>query len=365
MLNGLADDLAHGDPKRRRRAERFLAASVERGWVFVIGFEHLIEICQHANDNVVMRRIQLLDKFPSVAVLSPVRVESPVGGIVDVLTREVRAAHFRGCKSLLAIRDRVREEVFRWTEGPEIYAFAHEAMPLISAIARSQIQQNRMIASMSRFSPIGARTARIPKDEPMPVRSPSEIRRYLRELGDRLKWSLSAEGVPGIEEIEEFAGAFVSDVASDFARALELGGVDIGTICEATGLDRELVQPGMSVEDIGYVAGWNHRLKVVSKNLQLPNMLTASDVAPDLMPTQRVDRLINRIRKRAARRAEGGDLMDDHLLSLGCYAEVAVVDKRTKEWCRQAKQADPQLGGVLPKIVKVPRYAELLNALSA
>lgn len=362
-LNGLADDLTGADADRRRRAQRFLAEAVERGWVFVISFEHLIEMCQHANDTVIERRLQVLDQLPVVATPSPVRVDVPIGSTVDVLTREVRAAYLRRCSSLRAVRDAAQDDLLRCVEGRELFAFAHEVVPLVSAIARTQIQWNRILASMTRFRPLGCERSRIPEEEPVAIRNPPAVSHYLQELNDRLIRTLHEEGAQGIEGIEGFAEDFVSDVASDLARALELGGVDIGTICEATGFDRELVQPGMTVDDIGYLAGWNHRLKVVSRNLQLPGVLTAKDVAPDPMPSQRVDRAVTRVRTRGARRAEGGDLMDDHLLSLGCYADVAVVDKRTKEWCRQAKQADSELNGVLPKLVKLPRYVELLNAL--
>jgi hypothetical protein len=132
---------------------------------------------------------------------------------------------------------------------------------------------------------------------------------------------------------------------------------------DAQGIPKGLIRPGATVDDVGSHAEFNRNLRIASDVLGFAIPMTEAQIPQDLCPSWIVRRELKKARKKNAKRASGGDLMDSFLASIVPYTDIIVVDKRTKEYLRQVARGIPKVGAIFGQVVTAADYSDIWKSL--
>jgi hypothetical protein len=126
------------------------------------------------------------------------------------------------------------------------------------------------------------------------------------------------------------------------------------------GIDPAQVNANTTVNEIATMAGFSHKLRVVSRALGLSKPVTAGDIPMDKCPSQIIQAGVER-RRRSAPKAQAGDLLDSQLSTLACYCDLTIVDKRTREYLHQLRTHDKLARELIQQVTSLSKYTDLLS----
>jgi hypothetical protein len=133
---------------------------------------------------------------------------------------------------------------------------------------------------------------------------------------------------------------------------------------EQAGIPKELIDPEMTIGEIGELAVYAEQLKIFSRNLNPSCSISMRDVTPDTLPSYALERGLAGI-QRKAERVSGSDIGDRQLAPLAFYVDVIEVDKRTFEYVRQLRRAEPNLDQLLGRFLASSDYIQIAEQCEA
>jgi hypothetical protein len=104
-VGDIARDRASMDVERKRAAQNFQRAFDASNNILLLSWHHIEELLSYQDERVVVECVAYLRSLPLVASVRSVRGDDIIGGIIDVLAFEVRAAFNAPAMDAAEIRD--------------------------------------------------------------------------------------------------------------------------------------------------------------------------------------------------------------------------------------------------------------------
>ena len=360
-LADLARDHASSDERLRRLAREFQSAFDATGSVLLLSWHHMAELLAHQNPRLVSEVVGFLESLPLVACVSSAKSTDVIGSILDLQALEVSAAFANQDADVIAIRDFVARKMLRLTSGPAALRPFLEALPILQTEFVRQQARDREIVAISRSDFAGVAQIKIADMLRGHARLPEDIRHRLQVMHDKLSHDMKARGDNRIPDADATAASFLASVR-------KLGGAIVGSdnpglrILEAFGIELSDIDSNTTVADVGALASFHSKLRVINRITQLPWLELKTAISERRLPSQVVQAGIGQFRP-DGKQWKGSDLNDAHLGSLAAYTDVTYVDKRTYEAFRAARSKLPILAQLVRRVEKAGRYSDIIEQL--
>lgn len=360
-LADLARHRAAPDERLRLLAREFQSAFDATGSVLLLSWHHMAELLAHQNPRLVSEVIDFLKSLPLVACVSSAKGTDVIGSILDLQAVEVRAAFANQNADVVAIRDLVAQNMLRLTSGPDALRPFLEVLPILQAEFVRQQARDREIVAISRSDFAGVSEIKIVEMLRGRARLPEDIQHRFQTMHDNLSHDVKARGDNRIPDADATAASFLASVR-ELGRAAVASDNPGLRILEAYGVELSDIDDSTTVADVGALASFHSKLRVINRITQLPWLELKAAVSERRLPSQVVQAGIGQFRP-DGKQWRGSDLNDAHLGSLAAYADVTYVDKRTYEAFRTARGKLPILAQLVRRIEKAGRYADIIGHL--
>jgi hypothetical protein len=353
-LGNVVRDTFSSDLGRREKAAAFERAFESSGSVLLLSWHHLQELLSHENEQVIQQRFEYIASKPLVASLKSLTDDHVVGTIMDVQAMELAAAFNDPALTLSGVRDAAAAGMFILGSGRDIVRPFMESWSPVSQEFEHQGHRHREIVAISRSDFAGVRHLKIVDLLKQAARSPDEIMQRLGQLNARLQTDIEQRGDKRIQNPAQTSQAFIEDAAL-MGWELTRGPDPALQILTVMGVDLSDIGPETTLDDVGRLATFRRKLKVVNQLLGLPFLELKAKVTAERLPSSVIQAAVEEFRPDTPE-WKGSDLPDSYLASLVAYADITFVDKRTHEALRQARPKLPELAAILKRVEKAGDY---------
>ncbi len=348
----------------REKAKRFLGKLRDRGVHVALTWNHVSELLRHENVALARDRFGFLRAIPLIAWVRPYDRNWFPGGILDLLTRELHAVVNGPARTWRAIVDQVRPDVWETGTGSDMFAENENLWILAQSEGKRHHRNEIYVASVARTDPGEIFSIKLRDVLKWPERPKEERHEYMRLFVEQVKRQLDKHGDARFQAARVAAISLAINALKAIEAAEAETGDPIQLILERRGIPIELIDPEMTIGQIGELGIYAGQLKLLGGNLSPSRSIDMRDVPPDTLPSYAFERQLAAI-QRKAERVSGSDLGDRHLAALGFYADVVEVDKRTSEYVRQVRRAHPNLDELLGRFAKSSDYMQIAGQCEA
>ncbi|MBI1290192.1 hypothetical protein GC173_02965 [bacterium] len=344
----------------RREANRFPTALLEKGYCILFSFDHLQELMAVDNDDRVSERLDFIRRIPFLSWTGLENAEFKLGGIVDILASEALAAYRNGGEAA-SVRATARSLLVRHGSGTDIIMDDPLFAKLFGEWSRNSADRARTIAGIVPVQFLSPKT-KIGALLSGKLRSSAATKKIVAQMQTVLTAELRARGDRRIENADERARAFMSDVLNlrsqlpIDARGLVLKGLKL------QGIDEEEINPDMTLGELGELGIFREQLRIIAPILGVPFDRLKKSVRAEQLPSRIIRSRLTEVSQQLPER-KGSDLNDSHLAALAPYADILYVDKRTAENFRRAFQKYPGLKELTGQVRKASDWRAIYEAL--
>lgn len=362
-LATLARDMNSPDGARRKAATAFLESFGGSGGILVLGWHHFEELLRYGDSAVVAQRVAFFQSLPMVASIARATDDDAPGSIVDILTFEAVEAFKAPHADAVAIRDQVRRILFRCGTGRTAIAPYAVSLQQMRAEFRRREEYTREIIAISRSRYIDIGRTKVVDWLKGRWREPEDAERRLAIMSQRLADDIRQRGDKRIQNASMTATRFMDSVRSNAGMARSARKYPPPDKLLPEDVDLSEIGPDMTLDDMGDLAAFRRRLRLVNDNiLGLPWLDLKARVAEARLPSGVIQSGLRRHRQDFAER-KGSELIDQYLACLAPYADVTYVDKRVHEAVTRARRASPEFAAVLRRVEKAGSYADIARHL--
>ena len=223
--------------------------------------------------------------------------------------------------------------------------------------SRRQHEIEVYVASVARTDPGRLMDMKLSELLNLPRRPREQQSAYMCQFAKAMQAQLDRHGDRRLSNAQEIAHDFA---ASTLGRIRTIGEGDHNPefeVLRRLGVTADLLSPDMTVGEIGELAVYARKLKIIGDSLIPPAQLTIKDIAPDKLPSIYLESKLASIQQRADR-VSGSDLGDAYIAPLTLYADVVEVDRRTCEFLKQVERAHPDIATLMNRFARFADYAE-------
>lgn len=328
----------------------------------VLSLHHIFELLSHSDKRVVAERMSYLGAMPMLACVASA-ISGFVGSILDVLIYETGAAYEAPQADASSIRNAVAVKLFRLDSGADIVAPVLSEWGTLQAMFREQAIRNREIVAISRSGFAGVEKTKLRGALKWNLRSPEDATSRLHVLEQRLVTDIQTRGDKRIADPEKTAAAFLRDVRRHGEKLLSCWPNPLQQLLAQHDIEFAEITDGMTVGEVGELATFRQKLRVVNRTLGLP--------WPELKARVQENRLPSGIIQAALRKFsqdlpeyKGSELTDMYLACLSAYADITFVDKRTYENFRRARQKSPEFAAIVREVARAGDYTRIAERLA-
>jgi hypothetical protein len=350
---------------RRDKARSFIARLRERGVHVAIALNHVSELLRYDDDAVARDRLRFLCALPMIAWVRPYDRNWFPGGFLDLVTRELDAVVRGNSRNWRAIVDQVRPDLWETGTGSEMFGQNNERLwSFIRSEAKRQHKTEMHVASVARTDPGELFSLKLREVLSFPKRPKGERPAYMSLFVEQIQRQLAKHGDPRLQTSRDAAIGLAVNTLKQIEAAEADAGDAIRLILEPAGIPVELIDPEMTIGEIGELAVYAEQLKIFSRNLNPSRTLNMRDVPPDTSPSYALERRLAAI-QRKAERVSGSDIGDRQLAPLAFYSDFVEVDKRTFEYMRQIRRVDPNLDELFGRFLPSSDYVQIAERFEA
>lgn len=361
-LATLAHDTRSADKPRRKAAAAFMESFSGSGGILLLCWHHFEELLRHGSKSVVAQRIAFFQSLPLVASIAPITSDDAPGSIIDILAFEVAEAFRHPLANAVAIRDRVAQSLFRCGPGrAAVRPYIANLEQMRDEFWRREQRDQEIIAiSRSRYIDIGqTKVVDLLRGH---WRSTEDVEQQLTRMTQRLADDIRERGDKRIHEAGLVAAKFMDDVRCD-ARMAQAGRKETPLQnLLPDDIDVSDITPETTLDEIGDLAAFRRRLRLVNDILGLPWLELKARVAEARLPSGVIQSALRRHRQDLPER-KGSELIDEYLACLAPYADVTYVDKRMHEAATRARRASPEFAALIRRIEKAGGYPGIARQL--
>jgi hypothetical protein len=362
-LGGLAADMRSRNELRREAAVAFMNLFSGRGGVILLCWHHFEELLRYRDETAVAERVAFFQSLPVVAWIASAGADNAPGAITDILTFEAAEAFNAPDIDVAAIRDRVAQNLIRCGTGREaIQPFVDHFGELQVAFRQSE-ERSRAIVAIAGSNYIDVGKTRVMDWRNGRWRSKEDAERRLASMGAHLAEDIQKHGDKRLDDPASVAAQFLEDVRLRAEAAQAEGKQPFDAALLAEGVDWSDIGPDTTVDEMGNLAGFRHRLRLVNQKLGLPWPELKRRVDERRVPCGLVQWALRRYAQDLAER-KGSELVDRYLACLAPYADITYVDRRTHENINRARQKSPEFAAVIRRVEKTSGYAEIAEQLA-
>lgn len=360
-LGDIARDHASIDSDRKRAARDFQRAFDAGSNVLLLCWHHIQELLSHQDERVIAERVAYLRSLPFVASIRSAREDNIIGGIIDVQSIEVRAAFSAPAMDAVEIRRAVAPGLLRVGSGVEIIRAFLEVWPVLKSELAQRQERDREIVAISRSGFAEVSHLKVADLLRGKLRPPDEILQRLRGMHDALSQDIKSRGDRRLSDAEGVSATFLESVRRFSMDTLSHDNPGL-QILEANGIDISDIDESTTVGDIGTLAVFRGKLRVINQLTRLPWDELKATVSARRLPSQIIQSGVDRFRP-DGKEWKGSDLNDTHLSCLAAYADVTYVDKRTHEAVRMARDKIPGFIALVHRVEKADHYSKIPEQL--
>jgi hypothetical protein len=125
-------------------------------------------------------------------------------------------------------------------------------------------------------------------------------------------------------------------------------------------IDPSDIGPATTFEEIGDLAAFRRKLRLVNSRLGLSWPDVKARVTEDRIPSGIIQKALRRYRQDLPER-KGSELIDQYLACLSPYVNVTYVDKRTHETVARARRGSVEFAALIRRIEKASSYAKAVS----
>lgn len=362
--NGITQDMMSSDREKRRQAGHFIVGLIAGGWIPVFAFHHLAELMQHADDDLVDKRLMLLRELPHAAWIRNSSGAGIPGDIRTIQGVEVEQAYLHPNAGCLEVRDFARTALVRFGSGQEAIPQSLTDWRVLREALNDMQEHARKVTAISRWRATPDEHTRLRDLVKFNWRQPAEVAAVLARQQELLAQEITERGDERIPDPQALATEFMREVLSSAAAVQPNSGEPpVVRLLLMSGLERSDIDLdetlGAHTRKIVYLK----QLQMLSEEFGLPWRTVKSTVTSDRLPSAIIQDAIRQHSQEPSRR-KGSDLNDMHLLCLASYADVTYVDKRTMENVRRAGSKVPALIKQIGAVLKARHYTEILDDIA-
>jgi len=340
------------------KARTFITRLQDLGVFITFTLTHVIELLRHKNEQVHRDRLRFLRSIPLIAWLRPYDRKWFPGSIYDLLCRELHVVVHGSAQNWREIVDAVRPELWETGMGSEMFVVNDEFWANISCKSHRLHEKEKYTASMAGTDVGQIKDMKVSEALHLPRRPKEERGAYIHWFSQEMQRQLDQHGDKRFGYSHKAAIDFANSTLQDVKTIDDMVGELTQRLLEFVDVPEEFVSPKMTIGELGDLAVYAKRLKMISKSLRPPIELTMRDVPQDILPSYVLERKLASIQKKADR-VSGSDLGDSHIAPLIFYADGIEVDKRTYEFLNQVRHKEPKLASLMGLFFPASDYSQI------
>jgi transposase len=360
IFGKIAKDYYCNDKRRSEEATRLVEYVIEKGFIPFLSFHHIQEILQHENDTEVFNRWSLIKHFPMIAWFCSHDNREILGSIFDIHLTEVKHLVNRKKQGLKSLLSDVKDDLIKYSSGEDFINQFEFVYCQLRDLGLVDNQRSKAIESLSHIRDKNIDKIKLSELNSSKLKSPSEVKDFFNGYAKRIEISLIEKGDQKLSNHTLVAQQFVEEVKSEGESFYKNDGSSLlEKFVSINGVKLRQINPKTTVGDLGYLAIYNSKMRLIAKSLKL-GINEVEDLSQDSITSWVIWREIDKMIKNEPY-AHGSNIVDKHMLILALYIDVFIVDKRINEYFRQLKGKMPILSKCFNNIVKLSHHSELRN----
>ena len=357
----LIKDLNSSESHRIRRSKEFQETVYSCGYVPLLTFHHIAELLKHQDVAVVRDSVIFVKKLPAVAWISDFNDGMQVGSVLDVLAAEAIVAYKNPQFDSLQVKQAAAAKLLHFGTGEEVISpFLGEWQQLQPHLLESDKRQKEIMAiSGSRHLNCGK--IKIDTFVNTQINSPEEFARFLQELKTKLNDDVKRYGDKSISDTD-FIHDFLEDIRAQGQKLGQSGENPLLGLLKTVGIEPTDIPKKLRLSDIGGLAAFFRQLEIVGPKIGIELSALKRNVRIENIPSWIIQHTLRANRDPSLRRS-GSELVDRHLVCLAAYADVTLVDKRTNDNVKRARNKSEPFTKLVNRIEKVAHYGEIFRFL--
>jgi hypothetical protein len=356
-LGKLADNARSLHTSQRNTAAAFLRSLSENSRIILLSWHHFEEVLSHDNSDVVKDRIAFFQSLPSVAWIASVQGNDVPGSIIDVSAFEVAEAFSQPRARAIEIRDRVAQELFNYGTGRQAIEPFIVLLREVPEEFRRRKERTREIVAIAHSTYLDLKKTKVKDWLNGRVRPFRETEERLANMTRLLADDIRQRGDKRISDSETAAKRFIDDIQTTGQKALTGTKKPSPSALLPEEIDPSEIGPETTLEDIGELAAFRRKLRLVNDYLGLPWPDVKATVTEERIPSGIIQTALRRYRQDHPER-KGSELIDRYLACLAPYADVTYVDRRTHEVVTRARRGSVEFANLIKRIEKAGVYTE-------
>lgn len=359
-LGEMSKDYWSQDGSSRDKVRSFIDQLKHFGIFITFTLTHVSELLRHGNEQVVQNRLRFLRSIPLIAWLRPYNRQWFPGGITDLLSRELHAIVYSSAQNWQEIITEVRLELWETGMGSEMFVEDCNLWSHIQKLCKNQHEREKYVVSVDRTDPGQVRNIKVRDISDMSIRPKKEIDSYVDWFALEMQKQLEYHGDRRFDCSYD-ASIDLANKTRQNIKDMDMMNGDIKQkLLEYQGIPKEFVTPGMTIAELGQLAVYAKRLKMISENLRPSIKLSMRDVPQNALPSYVLERNLASIQRKADR-VSGSDFGDRLIAPLVFYTDGIEVDKRTYEFLNQVRRDDPKLAPLMGRFFRSSDYSQILK----
>ena len=189
-LANLARDFVSGYRGQAGQARAFLDSLEAADCLLLISFDAMLELIQHRDEAVAGEPLELFARMPLLAWITPRYAQDVLGGILDILYYELRAA-LHGAKTFTQVVSTARGSLFQIGPGHALVNALGPALTTLRTEAIRRTCRRQAVASLARVDIAESLDATLADTERMGSRDPQHVIEFMwAQLESRLSREL-------------------------------------------------------------------------------------------------------------------------------------------------------------------------------
>ena len=318
----------------------------------------MAEVFRHGNQEIFRERLEFLRNIQLIAWLRPYSRTWFPGGIPDLFTRELHAVVHHSAHGWGEIIQKVRQDLWETGVGSDIFNDSDPFGMLIRAEAKRQHEHDMYVASVARAHPVGINDLKLRDLLKLPQRPKVERIDYVKRFTKEMEGQLNEHGDKRLGRTDKIASSWAHDTL-DHVQAIDgLGGNPILSTYKSLGIPVDVLDPEMTIGEIGELVIYATRLKAAGAKLNPPVEVGIKAVPIGTLPSYVLERKLASFQGKADR-VSGSDFGDSYIAPLIFYSDGVEVDKRTFHYLENIRRSDPNLADLMRPFFRSTDYLEI------
>lgn len=357
-LGKMSHDYWSQDANSRDKVRSFIAKLKHLGVFIAFTLHHVSELLRYENEHVVRERLKFLRSLPLIAWLRPYNRQWFPGGISDLIIRELHTVAHDSAQNWREIISKARVELWETGMGHEMFVDDDNLWSNLKSVFKNHHEKEIHVSSLCRTDPGQIRDIKIGEIPNFRFRTKKEMEAYYSQFVQEMQRQLDCHGDKRLKSSSEIAINFADETIKSIGDIDGTNKEIIKQLLKFSGVPDEFVRPEMTISEVGELAVYAKRLKIVARELHPPIELTMKDAPPGTLPSYILERKLALIQRRAVR-VSGSDVGDRHIAPLIFYADAIEVDKRTCEYLNQLRRNEPELASLMGNYFTSSDYSQI------